>query len=63
MTFLMDGKTVGSFVLTPTGSPTYDYNVLVYQNKSLPSGAHTLSIESGHEGKMALVMLDRVVYS
>jgi len=63
MTFLMDGKPVGSFARTPTGGQTYDYNVLVYQNTSLPSGAHTLSIESGHGGKIALTMLDRVVYS
>ncbi len=53
---------VGTYVMAPDGNSDYIYNVPVYVNESLPSGFHTLTLESGHLGVKALVLLDRVVY-
>ena len=59
MTFFIDGETAGTFELAPTGQNTYDYNVPVYANNSIPSGTHTLLIQNGHSGgAKSLLLLD-----
>lgn len=63
MTFLLDGQQVGTFKQKPNGNSTWDYDVPVYVNASIPYGAHTLSIENGHAGEKSLVILDYVVYT
>ncbi|KAF4605578.1 hypothetical protein EYR40_004364 [Pleurotus pulmonarius] len=63
MTFLLDGQQVGTFKQKPNGNSTWDYDVPVYVNTSIPNGAHTLSIENGHAGEKSLVILDYVVYT
>lgn len=64
MTFSIDGQTVGSFELAPTGQATYDYNVLVYANSSIPSGTHTFVLQNGQPGgAKSLVLLDYIVYT
>lgn len=62
MTFVMDGKTAGSFLLAPTNQTTYDYNVLVYSNTGISSGTHTFTLQNGEVGgAKSLVLLDYIV--
>ncbi|RPD81596.1 hypothetical protein L226DRAFT_2338 [Lentinus tigrinus ALCF2SS1-7] len=64
MSFFIDGILVGNFVQPPTGDTTYQYNVPVYVNESLPSGSHTIAIVNGHpSGNQSLTLLDRIVYT
>ncbi|RPD58421.1 hypothetical protein L227DRAFT_505389 [Lentinus tigrinus ALCF2SS1-6] len=64
MSFFIDGILVGNFVQPPTGDTTYQYNVPVYVNESLPFGSHTIAIVNGHpSGNQSLTLLDRIVYT
>lgn len=64
MLFSMDGQNVGSFALSPTNQTTYDYNVLLYANRSIPSGSHTFVLQNGRVGgAKSLVLLDYIVYT
>ncbi|KAL7285825.1 hypothetical protein ACG7TL_000934 [Trametes sanguinea] len=64
MTFSIDGQEVGRFVQPPDGDTTYDYNVPVYVNTSLPPGPHQLVILNGQpNGNKSLILLDYVVYT
>ena len=64
MSFFIDGNLVGNFVQPPTGDTTYQYNVPVYVNESLPSGPHTIAIVNGHpDGNQSLTLLDSIVYT
>lgn len=63
MVFAIDGQTVGTYKLAPTGQTTYDYNVLVYGNSSISSGLHTLTVQNGEVGgAKSLILLDYIVY-
>ncbi|TFK30720.1 hypothetical protein FA15DRAFT_662752 [Coprinopsis marcescibilis] len=64
MTFFIDNQRVGVFVRNPPGTPGFDYDVLVYQNTSIPPGPHELIIQNGNRnGPKSILMLDRIVYS
>jgi hypothetical protein len=64
MVFWIDGQAVGSFTKPPSGQDSYQYNVVVYQNGSLPSGKHTFTLQNGQlGGATSLVLLDRIVYT
>jgi hypothetical protein len=64
MTFVIDDNIVGTFTLLPLGLPTYQYNVSVYSNTSLPAGPHTLSVVTGQvNGPKSLILLDYIVYT
>ncbi|KAI0344072.1 hypothetical protein BDW22DRAFT_1327404 [Trametopsis cervina] len=64
MTFFIDGGAVGGYFLAPSGSETYDYNVLVYANNSLTPGTHSLTVQNGAVGApKSLMLLDYIVYS
>lgn len=65
MIFTIDLQQVGTFSYSPVaGQSGFLYNALVYCNESLPAGNHTLTIQSGHSGGPAsIIMLDRIVYS
>ncbi|KAL1952298.1 hypothetical protein VTO73DRAFT_1447 [Trametes versicolor] len=64
MSFFIDGDLVGVFVQTPNGNTTYEYNIPVYVNESLPAGTHTIAIVNGQPGgSKSLVLLDYIVYS
>lgn len=64
MTFSIDNQEVGSFVWTPTGSPTIEYNVLVYANESLSPGKHDIVLQNGHASvTQSTILLDYLIYS
>ncbi|KAI0719137.1 hypothetical protein C8T65DRAFT_523365, partial [Cerioporus squamosus] len=64
MSFFIDGNLVGQFVQPPTGDTTYEYNVPVYVNESLPPGSHTIAIVNGvPNGNQSLTLLDYIVYT
>ncbi|EKM60717.1 uncharacterized protein PHACADRAFT_168032 [Phanerochaete carnosa HHB-10118-sp] len=64
MTFFIDGQTMGSFELPPTGQADYDYNILVYANSSIPPGSHTFVLQNGRPGgAKSLVLLDYIAYT
>lgn len=64
MSFFIDGDLVGTFVKDAPGTLGYDYNQLVYSNKSIPSGPHTLTIQNGHvNGIKSIILLDSIIYS
>ncbi|RDX56297.1 hypothetical protein OH76DRAFT_1318572, partial [Lentinus brumalis] len=64
MSFFIDGNLVGNFVQPPTGDTTYEYNVPVYANDSLPPGTHTIAIVNGvPNGNQSLTLLDYIVYT
>ncbi|GLB36596.1 hypothetical protein LshimejAT787_0308840 [Lyophyllum shimeji] len=64
MTFLIDSQWAGEFIRQPTGDDTFDYNVLVFTNQSLPHTNHTLTIQNGHVGGYkSLVLFDYIVYT
>ncbi|KAI9059609.1 hypothetical protein FKP32DRAFT_1126812 [Trametes sanguinea] len=62
--FYLDGDHVGEFFHTPNGDDTYQYNVPVYVNHSVPFGGHLLQIVNGAiGGQQSLILLDYVVYT
>ncbi|KAH6916756.1 hypothetical protein BKA70DRAFT_310947 [Coprinopsis sp. MPI-PUGE-AT-0042] len=64
MTFYIDGDLVGAFFRMAPGTPGYEYDVLVYQNTSIPEGQHTFTLTNGRvDGIRSLVLLDRIVYT
>ncbi|OBZ78935.1 hypothetical protein A0H81_00321 [Grifola frondosa] len=64
MSFYIDGELVGTYVHAATGSSTYEYNVLVYGNASLPSAEHQFSLVGGRvTGSASLILFDYLVYS
>ncbi|KAJ3556234.1 hypothetical protein NM688_g2137 [Phlebia brevispora] len=64
MLFYIDGQTVGSFTRDTTGQTTFEYNVSVYANTSIPPGLHTFTLQNGRtDGETSLALLDYMVYS
>lgn len=63
MLFKIDNQQVGTFIQPPNGNSQYNYSVPVYVNTSLDLKFHTFTLESGHLGQKALVMLDRLIYT
>ncbi|OSD05807.1 hypothetical protein PYCCODRAFT_1361878 [Trametes coccinea BRFM310] len=62
--FYLDGNQVGEFIHDPDGDSTYQYNVPVYVNHSVPFAGHLLQIVNGAiGGKQSLILLDYVVYT
>lgn len=65
LTFLIDGDEVGSFTHRPTGGDDYTFNVLLYENKSIPDGHHVFSLQNGpivDETGRSLVLFDYLIY-
>lgn len=62
-TFKIDNVTKGEFQKTPDGNSTYLFNQTVFAITGLDGGLHTLTIESGHNKKKALVLLDSITYT
>ena len=66
MSFFLDGNLVGSYRQLPTGDATYEYNVPVYVNTSLPPGNHTIEIQNGQPNLSktdSTILLDYIVYT
>ncbi|OBZ79761.1 hypothetical protein A0H81_00334 [Grifola frondosa] len=64
MSFYIDDELVGTYVHAPTAQPlSYDYNVPVYVNESLPSAPHKFSLVGGRTGSTSLILFDYIVYS
>jgi len=64
LTFFLDGVQVGTYLGAPDGSPTFDYNVLVYANESLHPGMHSFTLQNGVvNGSKSLVLFDYLTYS
>ena len=64
MTFFIDDQEVSSFSQASNGDKTYLYNQIVFSWSGLDgSTSHNVRLESGHAGRQALVMLDRIVYT
>ncbi|KAI0682003.1 hypothetical protein C8Q76DRAFT_573608, partial [Earliella scabrosa] len=64
MTFYLDGQQVGTFIQEPSGDSTYQYNVPVYVNASIPSGDHAFMLVNGRAGgQSALALLDYIVFT
>lgn len=60
--FTLDGSEAGSFLHTPSGQPTYTFNVLGYANAAIGDGKHQLTIEaSGDSG--SLILFDYAIYT
>lgn len=63
MTFKIDDQTVGSYIEVPSGDTTYRFGVTVFHASGLSNAAHTLTLESGHSERKALVLLDSIIYT
>ena len=64
MSFFLDGNLVGSYRQLPTGDATYEYNVPVYANDSLPPGEHTIVVVNGRPSRrQSINLLDYIIYS
>jgi hypothetical protein len=71
LTFLLDDQVVGSFYgglndqqQNTAPNRTFDYNVLVYSNRSLIHGTHSFMLKNGFpNGPLSLVLLDYLTYS
>ncbi|KAI5117400.1 hypothetical protein M0805_004622 [Coniferiporia weirii] len=63
MTFKIDNVTTGVFQKQPNGDATYHFNQTVFAQTGLPNTLHTITIESGHAGQKALVLLDSIIYT
>lgn len=62
-TFSIDNENAGVFQQSPNGDSTYKFNQTVFSKTGLSNSLHTLTIESGHAGKKALVLLDSIIYT
>ncbi|KZT24560.1 hypothetical protein NEOLEDRAFT_1094376 [Neolentinus lepideus HHB14362 ss-1] len=64
LTFRLDGNGVGeNYVHVPTTSTSFQYNVPVYVNDSIPNGQHTLEIEATGDTNSSLVLFDYATYT
>jgi len=63
MTFLLDGEEVGSFQQSPNGNPAYLFDSVVFSKNDLSLEQHNITLVSGRLGKVALVLLDRIIYT
>ncbi|KAJ3556236.1 hypothetical protein NM688_g2138 [Phlebia brevispora] len=64
MLFYIDEQIVGSFTRDTTGQTTFEYNVSVYVNTSIPPGLHTFALQNGRaSGGTSLTLLGYMVYS
>ncbi|TFK55643.1 hypothetical protein OE88DRAFT_643167 [Heliocybe sulcata] len=64
LTFRLDGMSVGkNYVHVPTTSTSFQYNVPVYANDSIPNGEHTLEIEATGDTNSSLVLFDYATYT
>ncbi|KAI0700420.1 hypothetical protein BC835DRAFT_416699 [Cytidiella melzeri] len=62
--FWIDGVFITNYTLAPTGSPSFDYNVLLYKNETLEDGSHTLMLQNGWVGgPHSQILLDYIVYT
>lgn len=60
---LIDTQVAGSYSRKLVKDSTFEYNVLVYSNQSLPQDKHVLTIQNGRLGGAASTMLlDYIVY-
>lgn len=63
LTFLIDGETSGSFMVDPSASDgpnsTYDYDIVLFQQRSLSDMQHNFTLLNGMG---SFVILDRLVY-
>lgn len=62
-TFYLDNNIEDVFQKSPNGDSTYHFNQTVFSRDGLDNTLHTLTIEAGHSGKKALVLLDSVIYT
>ncbi|KAI0667035.1 hypothetical protein C8Q78DRAFT_413059 [Trametes maxima] len=62
LTFGLDGADVGAFTHEPDGTSTILYNVLVYQNDTLPDGPHTFHLGSAG-ASAATILFDYAIYT
>ncbi|KAI0644859.1 hypothetical protein C8Q79DRAFT_1011004 [Trametes meyenii] len=62
LTFGLDDADVGAFTHEPDGTSTILYNVLVYQNDTLPDGPHTFHLGSAG-ASAATILFDYAVYT
>ena len=65
MSFFLDDVHVGDFINEPTAYNSYDYNVVVYSNESIPNGLHTFTVYNGHmtDAGCTLVLFDYLIYT
>ncbi|KII86391.1 hypothetical protein PLICRDRAFT_288452 [Plicaturopsis crispa FD-325 SS-3] len=65
LTFFIDGNTVGTFTLAPTGAqPNFSYNVSVFSMENLEPKPHNFTVQNGHvNGLKALAIIDYLQYT
>ncbi|KAI5117398.1 hypothetical protein M0805_004620 [Coniferiporia weirii] len=63
LTFKIDNATTSTFQRAPNGNATYLFNQTVFAQTGLPNTLHTITIESGHAGQKALILLDAIIYT
>jgi len=64
MSFYIDGQIMGTYTNLANGTSAFGYNVLVFQNESIPAGIHTFQLNNGYVGgPTSLVIFDKLVYS
>ncbi|KAH8114188.1 hypothetical protein DFH11DRAFT_254255 [Phellopilus nigrolimitatus] len=63
MTFKIDGVAVGVFQQAPNNDTSYHFNTTVFSTSGLSNSLHNFTLESGHAGNKALVMLDSITYT
>lgn len=64
MAFTLDGHDVGIYLQPPSGTATYEYNVPVYVNTSIPNGLHTFTLKNGRDdGQGSVALVDYFIYT
>lgn len=63
MTFLMDGKQVGTYVHIPTTADNYLYNVPVFSQTGLTNSLHVLTLEATEGTIPSLILFDYAIYT
>ena len=63
MVFFLDDEQVGDLEQPPDGDATFLYNQIVFSKTGLTSGTHNIRIDVGHNNTIALILLDRIIYT
>ncbi|OCH92721.1 hypothetical protein OBBRIDRAFT_750969 [Obba rivulosa] len=63
MNFILDDDHASNHSYMPDGTNTVAYNRLVYQNATIWSGPHILTIQTGESSQGGSILLDHITYS
>lgn len=63
LVFKIDDSVAGTFRKEPDGNPAYEFDQTVFSTTGLSNRLHTLTIESGGQGRECMILLDSIIYT